>query len=266
MANLTFAEAITGEEREAQPSSDPLDVRAQGTRLDCYWALTTWEVPEGAAPSRSLPSRRELVERAGIGSGTFSDTFGQGKRPALVSLMYRDGETPPADFQGVGRCVLEAKEFTITPWLRGWNVATTGSRFDPVRRAESLIRVTSAWAIRVPALAVMGEVAMPPVFYRAARTLGGDPESVATLARQAVGVVVDRGKAATPTLGLDQVRVPLIDQFQQDRDGKRRSDELAQAICEYMLLRGTSEGIDPALLDTLKLAALELDGTSGRAT
>jgi hypothetical protein len=239
--------------------------------LKCYSALARWaapsdpkvRLPAAHTPSRKLPEKAELIARAEIPLTTFNDHFDRRKHPDLHVALG----VAPRD--GVDRCVLEAKEFTIWPWLGGWRVQVKQAKLAPPVAAEALVRVVGLWAAEHRQLAAMKELELAPEVRHAASEIvgGADCDQFMFLLREAAEVVVDDA-GATGITGLNAVRSRLRELTYENGDLRRRSLELSAAIGNFMLLvEGDGDkAVDPQLTRSLALALDELSRPSGDAT
>jgi hypothetical protein len=243
-----------------------LDPRSRANRLKCYLALARWDAecePSTTPPPRELPEKAALLARAGVPLTTFNDHFERRRHVRLHDALGVPRR------EGVDRCVLEAKEFTVRPWLRGWNEQVRLGKLSAAVAAESLIRVVAGWSLEHRHLAAMNHLELPPVVSQAVRqvTGRGEPESLDALLEVVVAHVVD-DPGATSVAALNAVRSRLRDLSFTPSNLRRRSLELSAAIGNFMLLvEGDNDHeVDPQLVRSLSLALDELTGPAGETS
>ena len=242
--------------------------RGSLTRLKCYAALIGWSLPtercrddqdeESARDGWGLPQRRDLLYHAGVAPPTFSEHFASGRYPHLARWLGTERD-------GVDRCVLEAKQYSIIPWLTGWSRETKAQGTTGPLRIGSFIRAVLGWSLAYPVLARMNDGELPPavrdLLVRAV-VRDGDELDVVESALTTAHHHVLRTPGATVQTGLNRVLVDLRGAEGAEDEVRRRSRELATSIGRFMLLfeemSESRDRVDHRLVQMLELALEDL--------
>jgi hypothetical protein len=235
--------------------------QARESRLKLYTALINASLPLNA---EGLPAQKLLIGHADVAQTTFYAICSESSTPNELLLACLPTPSPQ---NRVRRIVQEAKEYTATPWVRGWRDQIGRMRLRPQMRAETLVQVCTAWALRYPLLAAMDDCGLPRVISEGARSCfaGGssatpppDLPRFLTVIRTAQTYVL--GQPASMSLeGLESVRSEICAIHFEDGDLVQKEIETYHMVAEYMIMvRGRYQESNPALASLLERAADDL--------
>ena len=231
------------------------------SRLKLYSALINETLPLNA---EGLPAQLLLIAHADVSQSTFYAMCNNSNTQNLHLLACLPTQSSE---NRVRRIVQEAKEYTATPWVRGWREQINRMRLRPQMRAETLVQVCTAWALRYPRLAAMDNYGLPLAISESARSCfsGGStatplpdlPRFLAVI--QAAQTYVLGQTASISSEGLESVRSEICDIHFEDGDLEQKEIETYHMVAEYMIMvRGRHQESNPVLAALLERAVDEL--------
>lgn len=237
------------------------DARPRGSRLKLYTALINEILPLNP---EGLPSQPLLIAHADVSQATFYAMCNNSK---TENRQLQACLPSPPSGNRVRRIVQEAKEYTATPWVRGWRGEISRLRLTPQLRAETLVQVCTAWALRYPRLVMMDSYGLPLAISESARSCFGGgssatpppdlPRFLAVI--QSAQTYVLSQASSMSLEGLESVRSEICDIHFEDGDLEQKEIETYHMVAEYMIMvRGRHQESNPVLAALLERAVDEL--------